>query len=58
MVDKALHLALHNSRAVQEYISVGKGRDVGFDQINGFEAKVSGVPSVVSVLCHEQIPHA
>ena len=26
----------------KEYISVGKGRDVGFEQINGFEAKVSG----------------
>ena len=26
----------------KEYLSVGKGRDVGFDQINGFEAKVSG----------------
>lgn len=32
---------MHN--ALQEYISVGKGRDVGFDQINGFEAKVSGM---------------
>ena len=29
----------------KEYISVGKGRDVGFDQINGFEAKVSGAPA-------------
>ena len=27
----------------KEYISVGKARDVGFAQINGFEAKVSGV---------------
>lgn len=26
----------------REYISVGKGRDVGFEQINGFEAKVAG----------------
>ena len=26
----------------KEYISVGKARDVGFAQINGFEAKVSG----------------
>ena len=26
----------------KEYISVGKGRDMGFDSINGFEAKVSG----------------
>ncbi|KDD75094.1 1,3-beta-glucan synthase, partial [Helicosporidium sp. ATCC 50920] len=26
----------------KEYVSVGKGRDMGFDSINGFEAKVSG----------------
>lgn len=26
----------------KEYISVGKARDVGFAQINGFEAKVAG----------------
>lgn len=26
----------------REYLSVGKGRDVGFEQINGFEAKVAG----------------
>jgi hypothetical protein len=26
----------------KEFISVGKGRDMGFDSINGFESKVSG----------------
>jgi hypothetical protein len=26
----------------KEYISVGKGRDMGFDSINAFESKVSG----------------
>lgn len=26
----------------REYISVGKGRDMGFDSINAFEIKISG----------------
>ena len=26
----------------REYISVGKGRDMGFDSINAFEMKTSG----------------
>ena len=33
----------------KEYISVGKGRDVGFEQINGFEAKVSGAPASTAI---------
>lgn len=32
--------AFHGTLA-QEYISVGKGRDMGFDSINSFESKVS-----------------
>jgi 1,3-beta-glucan synthase component len=33
----------------KEYISVGKARDVGFAQINGFEAKVSGTPQQAQI---------
>jgi 1,3-beta-glucan synthase len=34
----------------KEYISVGKARDVGFAQINGFEAKVSGTSPLIHQL--------
>lgn len=32
--------AAHPAGPLQEYISVGKGRDMGFDSINSFESKV------------------
>ena len=35
----------------KEYMSVGKARDVGFAQINGFEAKVSGMEVPIASRC-------
>ena len=36
--DEILHICRYS-----EYISVGKGRDVGFVAINGFESKIASV---------------
>lgn len=36
------HVQRSGSVKFKEYISVGKGRDMGFDSINSFESKVCG----------------
>lgn len=41
----------------KEYISVGKARDVGFAQINGFEAKVSGASAELVTSTPHSIRH-
>lgn len=38
-----------------EYISVGKGRDMGFDSINSFEAKVRGRVHVQQMAVHPRV---
>jgi 1,3-beta-glucan synthase component len=48
----------HTLRGAQtkflEYISVGKGRDMGFDSINSFESKVPIGPQITAL---PHVPH-
>lgn len=43
----------------KEYISVGKGRDMGFDSINGFESKASVWNLCLACVCglHKKCVH-